>query len=220
MNTSRHPARDRAPDSASHALPADSLYRLRAARYDLELAPFEPLRTRALAALALQPGQTVLDMGCGTGLSLAGLRQAVGPQGRVIGVEPCPDMLAMARARVLAQAWANVPLQARSAADSRLPRQADAALFHFTHDVLQQPKTVAHVLSHLRPGATVVACGLCWAGVFNWPGNLFVLGAALYSVTTLQGMDQPWRVLARQLPTMQVERLWSGAIYLARGTVG
>jgi hypothetical protein len=66
----------------------------------------------------------------------------------------------------------------------------------------------------------VVACGLCWAGVFNWPGNLFVLGAALYSVTTLQGMDQPWRVLARQLPTMQVERLWSGAIYLARGTVG
>lgn len=200
--------------------PADCLYRVRASRYDLELAPFEPLRARALAALGLQPGQTVLDMGCGTGLSLAGLAQGVGETGLVMGVEPCAAMLAMARERVQQQGWTQVQLQAHAAADSRLPRRADAALFHFTHDILQQPAAVGHVLSHLRPGATVVACGLCWAGPFNWPGNLFVLGAALYSVTTLRGLDQPWRELARQLPAMQIERLWSGAVYLARGTVG
>ena len=44
-------------------------YRVRANQYDLELQPFEPLRLGAIERLNLQPGEVVLDVGCGTGLS-------------------------------------------------------------------------------------------------------------------------------------------------------
>jgi len=57
------------------------LYRARAASYDRELEPFEPLRVAAIDRLALQPGQTVLDVGCGTGLSLARLLRQLGSHG-------------------------------------------------------------------------------------------------------------------------------------------
>ena len=198
---------------------SQALYRQRAAHYDTELAAFEPLRRRAVEWLAPPPGATVLDIGCGTGLSLPLLCEAVGVQGRVIGVEPCPDMLAQARQRVLTSGWPQARLVQGDARSARLPRHADAALFHFTHDVLQQPAAVDHVLSHLRPGAAVVACGLCWSDWWNGPANLFVTGAALYSVTTLDGLGSPWRLLAERLPGLQVEKTWMGTVYLARGTV-
>lgn len=198
-------------------------YRQRAALYDLELACFEPLRVRAIDRLGLQPGDTVLDIGCGTGLSLAALQAAVGPQGRVVGVEPCPEMLAQAQARVAAQGWGNVTLVAAPAAAAALPDQADAALFHFTHDVLRQPATLAHVLAHLRPGAPVVATGLKWAdgwaNAWAWPVNWWVGQAAGYSVTALEGLDAPWSHLAERLDGLQVERLWLDAVFIAAGTL-
>src|SRR5262245_54883533 len=42
-------------------------------------------RRRAVAALRLQPGQRVLDVGCGTGLNFRLLSEGVGPSGLVVG---------------------------------------------------------------------------------------------------------------------------------------
>ena len=76
------------------------------------------------------------------------------------------------------------------------------------------------VLDHLRPGARVVATGLQWAPAWAMPVNLFVLGAALYSVTTLGALDAPWRTLAPHLNGMTLEALMAGGVYLAAGNVG
>jgi demethylmenaquinone methyltransferase/2-methoxy-6-polyprenyl-1,4-benzoquinol methylase len=199
---------------------ARATYRRRAAHYDLELAPFEPFRRKAIALLAPASGATVLDIGCGTGLSFGPLLDRIGPTGRVVGVDPSPDMLAQARSRIARHGWSNVAVLEATADAAPLQHEADAALFHFTHDVLRDPEALDHVFAHLKPGATVVACGLQWAPPWLLPTNAFVLGAALYSVGTMEGLEQPWTLLAKRLKSFEVRSFpWVG-IYLASGRLG
>jgi SAM-dependent methyltransferase len=194
-------------------------YRRRADHYDLELAAFEPVRREAIALLDLQAGDSVLDVGCGTGLSFEALAQRIGPTGHVIGIEPSPEMLAHARERIARKGLARIALVQADAGEARLHGHADAALFHFTHDVLQDPAALDHVLSHLKRGAHVVAAGLKWAPAWLLPVNVFVLGAALYSVSCLEGLDAPWQLLGQRLRELHVRTLTGGALYIASGRV-
>ena len=194
-------------------------YRQRAGFYDLQLALFEPIRRRAVERLALKPGDTVLDVGCGTGLSLALLQQAVGATGRIVGIEQSPEMMALARQRVAQQAWRNVELVEASAGCARVAPSADAAMFHFTHDILREPQALAHVMSHLRPGARWVASGLQWAQPWAWPVNLLVLPAALHSVSSLEGLSKPWSHLEQWGDIEAVESMLAGGVFVVSGVV-
>lgn len=215
MNTpSRSRSNARLPDRGF----ALEQYRLRAGVYDSELAVFEPLRREAVASLQLVPGASVLDVGCGTGLSLPLLAEAVGPQGRIVGIEQCPEMLAKARQRLEKVGPCEVALINAPVESAHWTGQADAALFHFTHDVLRRPEAIAHVLHHLKPGARVVATGLQWADPWAWPVNLFVWGAALRSVSTLDGLVEPWSGLAAHMPELEVRSTWMGGVFMASGT--
>jgi len=129
-------------------------------------------------------------------------------------------MLVQARACVARHRWKNVTLIEASVEDARIARTADAALFHFTHDILRAPPAIANVLRALRPGARVVACGLKWSVPWAWPVNLFVFGAALHSVSSLDGLAQPWSLLAEQLDDLELDSDLAGAVFVARGTLG
>ena len=99
------------PDSPRRTPDRDAAlaqYRQRAGLYDVELALFEPIRQRAILELGLRRGATVLDIGCGTGLSFALLQSGVQAQGRIVGIEQCPEMMAQARQRVERMGWRNV----------------------------------------------------------------------------------------------------------------
>lgn len=192
-------------------------YRRRARFYDQELAAFEPIREQAVAGLALRPGATVLDVGCGTGLSFELLERSLGREGRIVGIEQSPEMMAGAQARVQRAHWHNVDLVCASAAAARFPGHADAALFHFTHDILREDAAIGNVLGHLKPGARVVATGLQWAPPWLWPANAFVLGAALYSVTELTGLGRPWDKLRSCLRDVSLRTALGGGIYVLSG---
>ncbi|WP_226481513.1 class I SAM-dependent methyltransferase [Natrinema amylolyticum] len=56
------------------------------------------LRERAAAACRLEPGDTVVEMGCGTGANLPVLRERVGSEGTVIGIDFTRPVLERARA--------------------------------------------------------------------------------------------------------------------------
>jgi SAM-dependent methyltransferase len=194
-------------------------YRRRAGVYDLELALFEQIRRQAVARLALQRSDVVLDVGCGTGLSLALLRHGVGARGQIVGIEQSPEMIAIARERIARQQWKNVSLVCSPVETADIPCVADAALFHFTHDILLRPEAIANVIQNLKPGARVVACGLKWAPAWALPANLLVLSAALRSVTSLQGLDKPWNGLVKYLEPIDLASIWAGGVYMASGRV-
>jgi SAM-dependent methyltransferase len=70
----------------------------RAATWEERFPDDDPAYAAAVAELGLGGGQTALDAGCGTGRALPHLRAAVGPDGRVLGFDLTPEMLATARA--------------------------------------------------------------------------------------------------------------------------
>jgi ubiquinone/menaquinone biosynthesis C-methylase UbiE len=195
-------------------------YRRRARFYDLELALIEPVRRRAIERLGLKGGETVLDVGCGTGLSFELLERRVGREGKIIGIEQSSDMLAQARTRAERNRLENITLINSPVEDAEIPVLADAALFHFTHDILRTPAAVANVIRNLKPGARVVASGLKWARPWAMPTNLMVLQAALLSVTSLEGLAQPWSNLARWARIDDVAMMLGRGVYIASATVG
>lgn len=62
-------------------------------------------RREVLRALELRPGERVLDMGSGPGFLALDMGVAVGPSGRVCGIDISESMLAMSRARCAGQPW-------------------------------------------------------------------------------------------------------------------
>lgn len=92
-------------------------------------------RAAAADALALAPGDLVVEMGCGTGANLPYLRERVGPAGRVVGVDLTRPLLERARDR-----GADVLLQA----DATTPPlgAADAVLGSFVSGMFAEPAAV------------------------------------------------------------------------------
>lgn len=154
-------------------------YRRHAAGYDRSAQRTMALRRRVIDLLQLKPGDVVLDVGAGTGLSYEWLLQAVTPGGRVLAFEQSPDMFALACARAHARGWRtdgdSAPLwhvQA-SAQEVRLPCAPNAVLFHYTHDVLRSPAALANVLGQAQPGARVAVAGMKFFPWWTGPLNLF-----------------------------------------------
>ena len=77
------------------------------ARYQAQLdRQIEPLGLEALRALAVRPGERVLDVGCGCGQTTLELAQRVGAAGTVTGVDISAPMLAIAEARPIPESAA------------------------------------------------------------------------------------------------------------------
>jgi SAM-dependent methyltransferase len=194
-------------------------YRRRAADYDSTCGPTWRIRVRTVAALQLQPGQCVLDVGCGTGLSLGLLRDAVGDGGRVYGFDQSPEMQAQAHARVAAAGWRNVHLYETTAQGLRLPERVDALLFHYTHDILRSTAAIDAVLAWARPGATVAT-----AGVKYFPWWLAPLNPWVYlknrAYNGLPGeLSAPWDRIAPRLVEWRMTPVQFGMGYIGTGRI-
>ncbi len=148
------------------------------------LPPVRAWREATADALALDPGDTVVEMGCGTGANLPHLRERVGPEGTVVGLDLTAGMLATARARVERAGWANVHCLQADATAPPVPRDVDAVLATFVVGMLPDPgAAVDDWLAHLAPGgrlALLDAAPTAWtpARPLNLPFATFVWATA------------------------------------------
>ncbi|GLW32766.1 hypothetical protein Areg01_57040 [Actinoplanes regularis] len=70
-----------------------AFFAARAANWDVKFGDDLPAYAKAVQDSGVRPGDVVLDVGCGTGRALPALAGAVGPAGRVLGLDFTPDML-------------------------------------------------------------------------------------------------------------------------------
>ena len=195
-------------------------YRKAAPRYDAGTRFYARYSRMAVEHLVLARGDRVVDVACGTGANFKFLMDCVGPTGEVIGVDLSPDMLKVARARVQQHGWANVRLIEAGIEEAEFPGELDAAFFSLTHDVLQSPPAIDNVVRHLRSGARVATFGAKQPKRAKWLLWPIVRRIANRYVTTLEGIDQPWRLLQAQASDLTVREVLWGCAYLAWGIVG
>ena len=115
------------------------------------------IRARAVGTMGLNPGDSVLEVGCGSGRNLKHLVNAVGSGGRVYGADISEGMLAQARKLCERNNWRCVTLLHGDAVGLSLPQQVDGALFSLSYATMMQRREILrHAWDQLKPGGRLV----------------------------------------------------------------
>ncbi len=193
-------------------------YQRNATFYDFVTQAFYGVRKRAIAELSLRNGSTVLDLGCGTGLSFGLVESMIGPGGKIVGVELSPAMLEKAREKISTHHWDNITLIEQNAeAVSLEPASVDAVLSFYTHDIMSSSLAVGRAVQALRPGGIFVAAGSRLVeGSFRWLLNTITLAYANAAITRPLTVN-PWIKLAEIIGQLQIQELLLGSAYIASG---
>ena len=105
---------------------------------------------RLFERMGLQSGASVLDVGCGTGRLAEWIAAQVGPQGKVVGIDPLADRIALARDQVREVRFEIGYAEDLGAfADESFDGACLSAVFHWIPD---KPKALAEIARVLRPG--------------------------------------------------------------------
>ena len=129
------------------------------AQLDRMTAPFS---RRAVDALAPAAGETLLDIGCGSGGSTLELGRLVGPAGKVLGVDVSVPMLGLARRRAAQAGSANVEFRESDAQTADLGTAAFDGLFSRFGVMFFGDPVAAFTNLHkaLKPGGRLAF--VCW----------------------------------------------------------
>lgn len=194
-------------------------YRELAPRYDHFTRRINAIRGRTIEALQLAPGHAVLDVGCGTGWCLPRLAAKVGFAGKVIGFDPSPEMLAIARSRFPTGYQPEIRLIRSAAQDVTLPMPVDAILFSYTHDVIRSRRALDNLLRQARPGARVAATSTKLYAPWLAPANWYLRITHRAYITNFDGFEAPWSLLATYLDDFEVSTGPFTQHYIATGRV-
>jgi ubiquinone/menaquinone biosynthesis C-methylase UbiE len=206
------------------------IYRKRARNYDLYAKLF-PLvgfrqwtyREKAVQALHLQRGDTVVDIGCGTGLNFPLLQAAIGPEGAIIGVDLTDTMLAQARKRVQDKGWSNVELVQSDAAEFRFPTGVDGIISTYAITLVPEFDRV------IRNGCRALKPGKRWAiADFKMPSNALSPLAPLLALVLVRPFGgsidlssrHPWESIGRYMQNTHMQDFYMGFVYVIVGERG
>ncbi|HEV8449816.1 MAG TPA: ubiquinone/menaquinone biosynthesis methyltransferase, partial [Gaiellales bacterium] len=110
-------------------------------------------RRLGVRASGARPGDAALDVCCGTGDFAVELRRAVGPSGRVVGLDFSPQMLAMARRKSSAVEWLQGDALAIPFSDGEF---AAACIGFGVRNLSDHRRGFSEMARVVRPGGRVV----------------------------------------------------------------
>jgi ubiquinone/menaquinone biosynthesis C-methylase UbiE len=207
------------------------IYRKKAKHYDITSRlypvpgyPQQAQRRRAVRALELRPGDSVVDIACGTGLNFSLIEQAIGPGGRIVGVDLTDAMLDQAQQRIETNGFRNISLVQADAAEFDFPTEVDAIVSTYA---LSHVPRCAEVIAH---GAAALSAGGRWVVLDlkapdRAPRWLTQLGIALArrfgSIDEWVGR-RPWDAVRAAMQDELAELSWTelffGTAFLAAGS--
>src|SRR5580700_7882862 len=227
---SRNPTVSELDSTREHLI---ETYRKKAKHYDITSrlypAPGYPQRgqrLRAVQALGLRAGDTVVDMACGTGLNFSLIEDVIGPDGRIVGVDLTDAMLAQAQDRIETNGWSNVSLVQADAAEFDFPTGIDAILSTYA---LSQVPECAKVIAH---GAAALSAGGRWVVLDlkipettpRWLTQLGIATAGRFGSLEEWIMRRPWEAIRAAMQEELVDLSWTelcfGTAFLAAGSRG
>ena len=136
-----------------------------------------PFGDAALKAAAPQPGERVIDVGCGCGDTSIELARRVGAAGAVLGIDVSQPMLAAARARGASANGAQLDFREGDASEADLPAGTDLLFSRFGVMFFSLPsEAFNHMRKSLRAGGRCVF--VCWRAPRDNPWAMTPLAAA------------------------------------------
>jgi demethylmenaquinone methyltransferase/2-methoxy-6-polyprenyl-1,4-benzoquinol methylase len=205
-------------------------YRKRAANYDFTANLYYHFgyrewsyRRMAVKALKLKPGDTVLELACGTGINFPLFQEYIGSTGRIIGVDLTDAMLEQAQKRVAKQGWDNVTLIQHDASTFQIPSQVNAIFSSFALSIFPDTeKVLAYIASALPLNGRLVLLELqiptYWP---SWIASAAVALMRLFAITDDWVVRRPWETIRNTikglLDNVEVTERFFGLTYIISG---
>lgn len=200
------------------------LYDRLAPVYDVVATRYAVIRAdrfhqHAVDALDHRPGDTAIDLACRTGANLPHLARAVGPTGRVLGVDLSPGVLAQARQRVERNGWTNADLVESDVRDVDFSDRVDGVVSTFGLELVpDHAPFIERAVAALAPGGRIAVGRL--RRPEDWTAPLIRAGECinrLFGVNRADEDVQPWRAVETHATDVRVDRHLLGAMYLSTG---
>lgn len=202
-------------------------YRKYAENYDLAVKLYRLLglkigkyRKMTVNALELSKGDTVVELGCGTGLNFPLVLDVIGPEGKLIGVDITDKMLDQARKRVKENGWKNVELVQSDFAEYQFPNSLDGiyetgALQYST----QYDKIIKQGYEALKPGKSFAVFDFKMS---QGPAKIFA-PLLIYFTKSFEANEEylqrhAWESIEKYFEKTTFTEGWGGFVYLSVGT--
>lgn len=201
-------------------------YRKYAENYDFVVKLYGLLGLRikkyrkiAIKYLELSKGDTVVELGCGTGLNFPLVLEKIGTEGKLIGVDLVDKMLVQARKRIEENGWKNVELIQSDISEYKFPDNLDGI---FATGAIQyspqHEKIVKQGHDALKVGKNFVILDFKMSH-----GAARIFSSILFSFTKPFGADKEyvkrkaWKSIEKYFEKTIFEEGWGGFLYISVG---